>query len=177
MEITARADAKLFCTQRPSSSVESCCRSSCLLLSLPPVHTLLPLLHPSYLHLLGGKAWISPFPLSLALKRSLSPSHLAPLLSFPPLPCQTILCFYSKSFLPEPTTTPTPRAYLLWWTSPSSQHYTVYWILHSELCWFLSDQNLFRISHPGPVHIFHVPVTCSYDTDINAITFPLSLLP
>lgn len=36
-------------------------------------------------HLLGGKAWISPFPLSLPLKRSLSPSHLAPLLvSSPP---------------------------------------------------------------------------------------------
>lgn len=107
MEITARAVAKLFCTQRPSSSVEGC-RSSCLLLDFPPVHSLLPLLHPSYLHLLGGKAWISPFPLSLALKRSLSPSHLAPLLSFPPLPCQTILCFYSKSFLPLTPPPPVP---------------------------------------------------------------------
>lgn len=37
-------------------------------------------------HLLGGKAWISPFPPSLPLKRSLSPSHLAPLLSSPPPP-------------------------------------------------------------------------------------------
>lgn len=53
------------------------CWSSCLQPSFFP---------PSYTHLLGGKAWISPFPLSLTLKCSLSPSHLVPLLSFPLLP-------------------------------------------------------------------------------------------
>lgn len=89
--MTATADAKWFCTQRPSSTTS-------LPATLPsPCHV--PLLSPSYPHLLGGKAWISPFPLSLALKRLLSPSHLAPLLSFPLLPCQTTMCFYSKSFL------------------------------------------------------------------------------
>lgn len=62
-------------------------------LVLSPATLILP---PSYTHLLGGKAWISPFPLSLTLKCSLSPSHLVPLLSFP-LSHQIIMCFYLNS--------------------------------------------------------------------------------
>lgn len=88
----AAADARRFCTRRPPSTAGT--RRS------PPPPTPPPACSPPPgppTHLLGGKAWISPFPLSLALKRSLSPSHLAPLLSFPLLPCQTALCFYSKS--------------------------------------------------------------------------------
>lgn len=86
---------------------DGCSRRQALLYSATPVDSRdlpLPPTHPPSspppgppTHLLGGKAWISPFPLSLALKRLLSPSHLAPLLSFPLLPCQTALCFYSKS--------------------------------------------------------------------------------
>lgn len=50
-------------------------------------------------HLLGGKAWISPFPLSLPLKRSLSPSHLAPLLISSP-PGKPLCTSIKKGHLP-----------------------------------------------------------------------------
>lgn len=53
-----------------------------------------PSLH-SCPHLLGGKAWISPFPLSLPLKRSLLPSHLAPLLISSP-PSKPLCTFIKK---------------------------------------------------------------------------------
>lgn len=51
-------------------------------------------------HLLGGKAWISPFPPSLPLKRLLSPSHLAPLLISSPLG-KPLSTFIQKRHLPR----------------------------------------------------------------------------
>lgn len=51
-------------------------------------------------HLLGGKAWISPFPPSLPLKHLLSPSHLAPLLISSP-PGKPLSTFIQKRHLPR----------------------------------------------------------------------------
>ena len=92
-------------------------------------------------HLLGGKAWISPSPLALPLKRSHSPSHLAPLpISSPP--GKALCSFIKRRRLPWALTcSACPPALVLrlpkghQWPSPLSKTALSFFsCCHSQIC-------------------------------------------
>lgn len=141
MEITAFV--LLFWTQRPLLAAGT--RGP---LRLPPS------LH-SCPHLLGGKAWISPFPLSLPLKRSLSPSHLAPLLSFPLPPAAHYALLLKKKLpiLPVPTCSGCPPKLILHLRQGQKcqPHFPLRSCCHSQMRWISEDLYKLIIRRGGDI--------------------------